>query len=116
MERLISLAGEGKLKPVIDCELPLEQAADAHRATHTARSKRGRPSGRSSCDLRGRGVQKLCQSPRIGSSNSIRRRLGFAGLSGIDQPGRTLGRAADGSSAFDVDPADLIFARARETT
>jgi NADPH:quinone reductase len=32
MERLISLAGEGKLKPVIDHELPLEQAADAHRA------------------------------------------------------------------------------------
>jgi NADPH2:quinone reductase len=32
MERLISLAGEGKLKPVIDRELPLEQAADAHRA------------------------------------------------------------------------------------
>jgi NADPH:quinone reductase-like Zn-dependent oxidoreductase len=32
MERLISLAGEGKLKPVIDRKLPLEQAADAHRA------------------------------------------------------------------------------------
>jgi NADPH2:quinone reductase len=32
MERLISLAGEGKLKPVIDRELPLEQAADAHLA------------------------------------------------------------------------------------
>jgi len=32
MERLISLAGEGKLKPVVDRELPLEQAADAHRA------------------------------------------------------------------------------------
>ena len=32
MERLISLAGEGKLRPVIDRELPLEQAADAHRA------------------------------------------------------------------------------------
>jgi NADPH2:quinone reductase len=32
MERLISLAAEGKLKPVIDRELPLEQAADAHRA------------------------------------------------------------------------------------
>jgi NADPH2:quinone reductase len=32
MERLISLAGEGKLKPVIDRELPFEQAADAHRA------------------------------------------------------------------------------------
>jgi alcohol dehydrogenase len=32
MERLISLAGEGKLKPLIDRELPLEQAADAHRA------------------------------------------------------------------------------------
>jgi len=32
MERLISLAGEGKLKPVIDRELALEQAADAHRA------------------------------------------------------------------------------------
>jgi NADPH2:quinone reductase len=32
MERLISLAGEGKLNPVIDRELPLERAADAHRA------------------------------------------------------------------------------------
>jgi NADPH:quinone reductase-like Zn-dependent oxidoreductase len=32
MERLISLAGEGKLEPVIDRELPLEQVADAHRA------------------------------------------------------------------------------------
>jgi NADPH2:quinone reductase len=32
MERLISLTAEGKLKPVIDRELPLEQAADAHRA------------------------------------------------------------------------------------
>jgi NADPH2:quinone reductase len=32
MERLISLAAEGKLKPVIDRELPFEQAADAHRA------------------------------------------------------------------------------------
>jgi NADPH2:quinone reductase len=32
MERLISLAGEGKLKPVIDRELPLEHAAEAHRA------------------------------------------------------------------------------------
>jgi NADPH:quinone reductase len=32
MERLISLASEGKLKPLIDRELPLEQAADAHRA------------------------------------------------------------------------------------
>lgn len=32
MERLIALAGEGKLQPVIDRELPLERAADAHRA------------------------------------------------------------------------------------
>jgi len=32
IERLISLATEGKLKPVIDRELPLEQASDAHRA------------------------------------------------------------------------------------
>lgn len=32
IERLISLAAEGKLRPVIDRELPLEQAADAHRA------------------------------------------------------------------------------------
>jgi NADPH2:quinone reductase len=32
MERLISLAAEGKLKPVIDREFPLERAADAHRA------------------------------------------------------------------------------------
>ena len=32
MKRLISLAGEGKLKPVIDRELPLERASDAHRA------------------------------------------------------------------------------------
>ena len=32
VERLISLAGEGKLKPVIDRELPFAQAADAHRA------------------------------------------------------------------------------------
>ncbi len=32
IERIIELAGEGKLKPVIDRELPLDQAADAHRA------------------------------------------------------------------------------------
>jgi NADPH:quinone reductase-like Zn-dependent oxidoreductase len=32
MERLITLASDGRLKPVIDRELPLEQAADAHRA------------------------------------------------------------------------------------
>jgi NADPH:quinone reductase-like Zn-dependent oxidoreductase len=32
MERLISLAAEGKVAPAIDRELPLERAADAHRA------------------------------------------------------------------------------------
>lgn len=32
MQRLISLAAERKLKPVIDRELPLDRAADAHRA------------------------------------------------------------------------------------
>src|SRR5438132_2178367 len=30
--RIIELAGEGQLEPVIDRELPLDQAADAHRA------------------------------------------------------------------------------------
>jgi NADPH2:quinone reductase len=32
MERLISLAADGKLAPVIDRELPFDQAAEAHRA------------------------------------------------------------------------------------
>ncbi len=32
IERLIELAGRGELRPVIDRELPLEQAAEAHRA------------------------------------------------------------------------------------
>jgi hypothetical protein len=40
MERLISVAGEGKLEPVIDRELPLEQASDAHRAIGSARDLR----------------------------------------------------------------------------
>ena len=31
LERLIQLAGEGKLAPVVDRRLPLEEAAEAHR-------------------------------------------------------------------------------------
>jgi len=49
------------------------------------------------------------------SSTRSARRVGFAGLSGVDQPRPTLRGPADESSAFDVDPADLVFARARET-
>jgi hypothetical protein len=49
-----------------------------------------------------RGVQKLCQCPRVQFINSIRRRLGFARLSRGDQP-RPLRGPADESSAFDVD-------------
>ena len=33
-----------------------------------------------------RGVQKLCQYPQVQFINSIRRRLGFARLSGGDRP------------------------------
>jgi hypothetical protein len=61
-----------------------------------------------------RGVQKLCECPRAQFINSIRLRLGVARLSGRDQP-RPLRGPADKSSAFDVDSADLVFARARET-
>jgi len=46
------------------------------------------------------------------SSTRSARRVGFAGLSGVDQPRPTLRGPADESSAFDVDPADLVFARA----
>ena len=48
-----------------------------------------------------------------GSSDSIRPRSWFRGLSGVDQP-RLLRDPADESSAFNVDPADLVVARARE--
>jgi Sigma-70 region 2 len=45
------------------------------------------------------------------SSTRSRRRLGFARLSSGDQPRPQRG-PADELSAFDVDPADLVFARA----
>jgi Family of unknown function (DUF6444) len=62
-----------------------------------------------------RGVRKLCQYPRIRFIDSIHRGLGFARLPGVDQA-RPLRGPADESSAFDVDPADLVSARARKTT
>jgi hypothetical protein len=50
----------------------------------------------------------------LSSSTRSARRVGFAGYRGVDQQPRLLRDPADESSAFDVDPADLVFARARE--
>src|SRR5215211_1277470 len=49
------------------------------------------------------------------SSNSIRRRLGFAGYQGLISRDRLWAAWRSDRARFDVDPADLVFARARET-
>jgi hypothetical protein len=71
---------------------------------------------RARSNFHARGVQKLCQSPWIQFINPIRPKNRFRRLSGVDQPRPTLRGPTDESSAFDVDPADLVFARARQTS
>jgi hypothetical protein len=61
------------------------------------------------------GFRKLCHRRRTRYINSICRKLPFTGAwVGFRLDGSRRSEAGE-SSAFDVDPADLIFARARET-
>src|SRR6266545_3708785 len=59
------------------------------------------------------GSETLSVAGGIQFISSIRRKTRFRGEVGVDQPRPTLRGRTGESSAFDVDPADLVFARAR---